>query len=267
MKKCLEIYEIILGDCRLADCNLLWWLLQLTSDSCLSGSVSIPLWSRMCWGASVSMSTLACVLGFSFSHFANPLFFPALPWNLDFILGKVWDPESLQPCSCHSGSVCVAWLVVARCSRTEIFREEPVTRVIALLSRSWCSAATLGNSNTSSWTERKKSGIIYFKYSSRSLQKDILSLGQGERRKRFKGSENRSWLFWEICASLLVVKSISGPGLDMPLYITAWWLAGVFVQAARGCMEEKQQHHFAEESSEGGCSLFQIAPYTKQWCN
>lgn len=100
----------------------------------------------------MSISTLACMLGFSFSHFANPLFFPALPWNLDFILGKVWDPESLQPGSCHSGSVCVAWLVVARCSRTEIFREEPVTRVIALLSRSWCSVATLGNSNTSSWT-------------------------------------------------------------------------------------------------------------------
>lgn len=125
---------------------------QLSSDSCVSGRVSIPLWSWMCCGASASSSVSACTLGFSFSHFAKPLFFPALPLNLDFILGKVWEPESFQPASCQSGSVCVAWLVVTLCSRTEIFREEPVTRVIALPSRSWCSAATLGNSNTSSWT-------------------------------------------------------------------------------------------------------------------
>lgn len=161
-----------------ADFKLSWLPLELTSDSCLSGRVSIPLWSCISCVASASSSTSACVLGFSFSHFAKPLFFPAFPWNLDFILGKVWEPESFQPGSCQSGSVCVAWLVVTRCSRTEIFREEPVTRVIALPSRSWCSAATLGNSNTSSWTERE-GGIILFKYSaSRSLQK-VRSLGEG----------------------------------------------------------------------------------------
>lgn len=160
----------------LADFKLFWLLLQLTSDSCLSGRVSILMWSCICCGASASSSTSACMLGFSFSHFAKPLLFPALPWNLDFILGKVWEPESFQPGSCQSGSVCVAWLVVALCSRTEIFREEPVTRVIALPSRSWCSAATLGNSNTSSWTERE-GGIVYFKYSTlRPLQKENLRL-------------------------------------------------------------------------------------------
>lgn len=154
-----------------ADIKLSWLLLDLTSDSCLSGRVSIPLWSCVSRGASASSSMSACMLGFSFSHFAKPLFFPAFPWNLDFILGKVWEPESFQPGSCQSGSVCVAWLVVTRCSRTEIFREEPVTRVIALPSRSWCSAATLGNSNTSSWTEREGE-IVSFTYSaSRSSQK------------------------------------------------------------------------------------------------
>lgn len=142
----------------------------------------------------MSMSTLGCVLGFSFSHFANPLFFPALPWNLDFILGKVWDPESLQPGSCHSGSVCVAWLVVARCSRTEIFREEPVTRVIALLSRSWCSAATLGNSNTSSWTERKKKkwNYLFQKFFFKIFAKRYLkpgSRGEKEGILRFRKKE------------------------------------------------------------------------------
>lgn len=162
----------------LADFKLSW-LEQLTSDSCLSRRVSMPLRSCMCCVASASISVSACTLGLSFSHFAKPLLFPALPWNLDFILGKVWEPESFQPGSCQSGSVCVAWLVVALCSRTEIFREEPVTRVIALPSRSWCSAATLGNSNTSSWTGRE-SGIVYLKYfTSRSLQKDNLSLGKG----------------------------------------------------------------------------------------
>lgn len=157
------------------------WFLQLTSDSCLSRRVSVPLWSSKCCGVWASSSVSACTSGFSFSHFAKPLFFPALPWNLDFILGKVWEPESFQPASCQSGSVCVAWLVVALCSRTEIFREEPVTRVIALPSSSWCAVPTLGKSNISSWTAREGE-TVYFTFSApSSLQKANFKPGAGGR--------------------------------------------------------------------------------------
>lgn len=93
-----------------------------------------------------------------FSQQAKPLFLDIFLWVLYFILGKVWAPLSAasQACSGHSGSVCVAWLMVALCRRTEILWAEPVIRVMDWVSRAGTAGVTAGNSNTSSSSGKKK---------------------------------------------------------------------------------------------------------------
>lgn len=90
----------------------------------------------------------------SFSQRAKPLLFDALRCGLYLILGKVCDPLSAtaaQPFSGQRGSVCVAWLVVALWSRTEMRWAEPVIRVMDFPSRSELDDGdTAGNVNTSS---------------------------------------------------------------------------------------------------------------------
>lgn len=93
-----------------------------------------------------------------FSQQAKPLFLDIFLWVLYFILGKVWAPLSAasQACSGHSGSVWVAWLMVALCRRTEILWAEPVIRVMDWVSRAGTAGVTAGNSNTSSSSGKKK---------------------------------------------------------------------------------------------------------------
>lgn len=90
----------------------------------------------------------------SFSQRANPLLLDALRCGLYLIFGKVCDPLSAmaaQAFSGHMGSVCVAWLVVALCSRTEIRWAEPVISVMDFPSRSELDDGDrAGNVNTSS---------------------------------------------------------------------------------------------------------------------
>lgn len=102
----------------------------------------------------------------SFCQRAKPLLLEALRCGLHLILGKVWEPASAagpQPCSGHSGSVWVAWLVVVLWSRTEIRWAEPVTSVMDLPSKSEPEdELTVGNSNTSSSSGRHKEDFWLF---------------------------------------------------------------------------------------------------------
>lgn len=130
------------------------WPSQLSFPLCV-----IPFWKSssepfdFSWESMLQREETAwCCPSFRFSQRAKPLFLDVFLWVLYFILGKVWEPPSVAPqvCSGHSGSVCVAWVVVALCRRTEILWAEPVIRVMVWVSRAGPADVTAGNSKTSS---------------------------------------------------------------------------------------------------------------------
>lgn len=129
------------------------WPSQLSFPLCaFPFCMSSPETSEFSWESVVCEETLWFCPSVWFSQRAKPLFLDVFLWVLYFILGKVWEPPSVAPqlWSGHRGSVCVAWLVVALCSRTEILWAEPVIRVMDWVSRAGPDVVTAGNSNTSS---------------------------------------------------------------------------------------------------------------------
>lgn len=121
-------------------------------------NVILVCMSNVFWDSRLHRDETAWCCSFWFSHKAKPLFLEAFLWVLYFILGKVWEPPSVAPqvCSGQRGSVCVAWLVVALCKRTEILWAEPVIRVMDWVSKAGPADVTAGNSNTSSLSEGVK---------------------------------------------------------------------------------------------------------------